>query len=262
MTEKDKEEKAKEVKEQNVNSVEKSQDQIIAELKAQLEDEKTRNSQSGSTGLEDLTQAIKSGFSGASQLGNNGEVIDDHSYSDLATLDAEDVLDEKEMITFVAHKIMYVIADDKRNGRNVKAPFGLIVFKHNSTRLVRNGKETDQFNISTYTCRSRKELEWLRTHSLFGVMFFDKISQAITSDAHKASRLAKHVLALKTVGQHQLVQMARSREIPVVEDLNYLRSMIAQSIVEAEMIKIEKKTQETFIDQELEAKMIGKEVVG
>lgn len=263
MKEKDKEEEksVQDVKNEKTTPVKKSQEDIILELRRELESEKNRSGNTPDTGLKDLTEAIKSGFSGSTK--NNGDQNSfEHSYSDQASLDAEDVLDEKDMVMFVSHKVLYVIADDKRNGKNVRAPFALIKFKHDSTRLVKNGKETDQFNISTYTCRSKIELEWLRNHSLFGVMFFDKISKVITADAQKASRLAKHVLSLRSVGQHQLIQMAKSKEIPVVDDLNYLRSMIAQATVEEEMIKIDQKTKEMFSDQQLEAEMIGKEVVG
>jgi hypothetical protein len=164
-----------------------------------------------------------------------GQFQFDRQYTE-ADIDPDDLLTESERVTFVAHKVGYVIADDKRNGRAVQAPFDVIVFKYNSTKQVKNGRETDLINLCTYTCSSKKELEWLRNHSLFRITFFDKISTAMSSDVDRAQRLAGHMMRLQNIGQHRLVEMAKQRDIePGDMDLNAIRAMIAHSVVEEEM---------------------------
>lgn len=175
-----------------------------------------------------------------------------HNESDI---DPDDVLDQKDWVTFVTHKALYVIVDDRRNNKNIKAPFDKIVFKYQYTRRVKNGKETDLINLSMYVCKSKKELEWLRSHTLFGIMFFDNISSALTDDVEKASRLARQLIALQNVGQHQVLTMAKSRGIPISGDIQQMKSMIAHSVVDEQMARekgfTEKMLQEQKAEQEL-----------
>ena len=56
---------------------------------------------------------------------------------------------------------------------------------------MKSGNEVNLVTLSSYTCMSKTELEWLRKHSLFGLMFFDKISVAISEDVKKGIVLTK-----------------------------------------------------------------------
>lgn len=186
-----------------------------------------------------------------------GQFEFDTQHSEL-DIDPEDILSEEEAVTFVAHKVAYVIVDDKRNGRNVKAPIDKIEFKYAHTKQVKNGKEVDLFNLCTYTCRSKKELEWLRSHSLFNVTFFDTVSTTLSEDVMKANKIAKHVIRLQSLGQQKLVNMAKGYGITVGSDftLENLRAEIAIKSAEKEMESERANSERMLRESKLESDLV------
>lgn len=173
-------------------------------------------------------------------------------------VDLDDVLDQKDWTIFVSHRVGYVIADDKRHGKNIRAPFNLIEFKYNNTKRVTNGKETELFHISTYICKSKRENKWLREHSAFGTMFFDKISGALNVNAKKAARLMKVMTGLRNYGQAELVMLARQNGIELVDDLNIMRASIATVMVENQLKQEEKATEMVLRETKIESELLSK----
>jgi len=156
------------------------------------------------------------------------------TYTRPEDIDPEDVLDEG--VTFFSHQVAYVIADDKRNGHNVRTPFGkAIKFVYQSTRQVKTGNETKLHNLSTYTSFSKKEVQWIRDHKFFGTIFFSSHSKALTTDAVKASRLAKIIVTLQRYDVHKVIKMAKGLGIEPSEDINGLRIAIANMQADNEM---------------------------
>ena len=151
---------------------------------------------------------------------------------DSSEVDKKDVL--KHPVTFISHRVAYVITDDKKNGRPVFTPFREpIFFKYNGTKKVNRGKETELFNFSIYVCNSKKERDWLLNHSLFGIMFFANLEGGENVDGKKANRLAQQTRALQSLGQHELLRMARDYGISIsTSDPSVLRSQIAYKAVE------------------------------
>lgn len=185
-----------------------------------------------------------------------GQFEFDNQYTE-SDLDADDVLEREDWITFITHKVLHVIVDDKRNGKNIKAPLDKIVFKYVSTKAVKNGRETDVFQLSTYTCQSKSELKWLRAHSMFGITFFDKMTGVLSNDAARAFKLARQMMVLKTIGQGQLISMAKSREITIGDDLDHLRAEIATHVVEEQILKEKGFAQNVLKETKMEAELSG-----
>jgi hypothetical protein len=178
----------------------------------------------------------------------------------MADIDEKDVLPQEEWVTFITHKALYAIVDDKRHGKNVRAPLDKILFKYQSTQQVKAGKEVDIVQLSTYTCMSRTELKWLKDHSLFGITFFTQSISAISKDVERGMRIAKVMTSLSGMNQHQLVNMARERKLPVGGDLGQLRGIIANFMVDKDLEKRSEATKNILLEQKLEADLIEKEV--
>lgn len=174
-----------------------------------------------------------------------------------ADIDPDDALEEKDYVTFITHKVIHVIVDDKRNGRNIRVPFEKIVFKYVSTKQVKNGRETDVFQLSTYTCTSKKELAWLRAHSLFGITFFDKMTGVLSKDAGRAFKLARQMMVLKNIGQGQIINMAKQRGISIGDDLDMMRSEIANIVVEEQILKEQGYAENILRETKMEAELTG-----
>ena len=176
------------------------------------------------------------------------------TYTRPEDIDPEDVLDEG--VTFFSHQVFYVIADDKRNGHNVRTPFGKpIIFMYQSTRQVKHGNETKLHNVSAYTSYSKKEVEWIREHKFFGTIFFSTHTKAMSVDAIKASRLAKIIITLQRYEVHKVVKMARDLGIEPSQDIQGLRIAIANMQAEREMKAEEQsnliKVRESIIEKDI-----------
>lgn len=179
---------------------------------------------------------------------------DGTTFVDNKDIDPDDQL--KTPVTFVAHCSTYVITDDIKQGRPVRTPFGKIVFKYDSTKKVLRGRETDLFVFSTYVCSSKKERDWLMNHSLFGSYFFANVNGKRTVSGRRALKLANAIKRLQSVGQGQLLNMARDYGVEVTTpDPSLIRTEIAQLIVEKELAQedqsSEERAREAIAEEEL-----------
>lgn len=237
---------------------------LIQDLQKQVSKLEKQNSNSvidGDSNTENLLKMLADKIT-ESKPDKTGQFTFDTHHSE-SEIDEDDVLSDEEAVTFVTHKMMSIIVDDKRHGRSIKAPFNEIIFKYASTKQIKRGKETEIIQLSTYTCRSKKELAWLKAHSLFNITFFDKIDVALSSDVRRAGRLAKMMVQLGTMGQHALIAMARERGISVSSsDLSEIRGAIAHKIIEEEDSKNEERIKSSLLEQKLEADLINQKVGG
>ena len=139
-------------------------------------------------------------------------------FSEISDTDPEDVLPPEEIVTFISHKVLYVIVDGFVNNKPVKVPYKPIVFKFQGAKKTGSGRDANIFNFSTYVCKSRKELHFLKTHHLFGVMFFDNINKTKSIDTEYAIKLASAMKALQTVEARRLIPMCKELGIDITSD--------------------------------------------
>jgi len=210
--------------------------------------------QGGAAGMEDLVKLLADKIT--KQEGDRVGQFQFGTMHTMADIDESDVLPKEEWVTFITHKALYAIVDDKRHGRNVKAPLDMILFKYQSTQQVKSGKEVDIVQLSTYTCMSRMELKWLQEHSLYGITFFNESIAAISKDVERGMRIAKVMTSLNGMNQHQLVSMARERNLPVGGDLGQLRGIIANFMVDLDIEKNAERTKRILLEKKLEEDML------
>jgi hypothetical protein len=230
----------------------------IAALQSQLQHQ-LQNPGTKSNSDELMKQFIQK-MGGSEQITEGGQFkFQDVYVGD--TIDEDDVLPQDEWVTFVTHKVMHIIVDDKRNGKNVRAPFDIIAFRYESTKKVVHGRETDLIHLSTYTCKSRTELKWLREHSRFGISFFDNIKTALSTDVERATKLAKQMIILSRIGQASIIGMCKERGLPITSDLDSMRAALAYHSVETEMARVKNSFEASAKEQDAEAIIIGKSLV-
>jgi hypothetical protein len=150
-------------------------------------------------------------------------------FSEISDTDPDDILSPEEICTFISHKVLYVIVDGFVNNKPVKVPYKPIVFKFQGAKKTGSGRDTNIFNFSTYVCKSRKELNFLKTHHLFGVMFFDNINKSKSIDTEYAIKLASAMKALQTVEAGRLIPMCKELGIDITSDadVHQMRAQIA-----------------------------------
>lgn len=157
-------------------------------------------------------------------------------YVDVTDIDKDDFLGPGKEENFYAHKTGYVVVDDKRNGLPVQTPFkNVIVFKYQATRKLGTGKDVQLFSYANYVCKSRKEAQWLRDHSMYGTMFFSRADTALNVDGRKAIKLAKFMTNMANLDQYALFNMAKQHGVEPGTDVQELRARLANKFAEKAM---------------------------
>lgn len=151
-----------------------------------------------------------------------------------ASSDPTDALPKEEWVSFVSYMSFNVITSDLRNGVEVPAPIKPIKFIYDSTKRIPRGKDTEMVHICVYTCRSKKELEWLRSHTCFGVTFFDNIKGTLADDAKLARKMANLIMSLRGMNIHELMAMAKNNDLTNYQglDADDLRATIAYQMAQ------------------------------
>lgn len=141
-------------------------------------------------------------------------------------------------VRFASPFVGYLVADDMRNGEYFPLPFGkeFIYFDYAATRKVQQGKYMATAPFSIYHCKSKKEIEYLKAHSLFNVQFFASVNANMLGDEHiKLQKLNRIMQVLRNYELPQLWQAAREHELDIIEDNVILRNNLAQKMLQKEM---------------------------
>lgn len=171
--------------------------------------------------------------------------------------DPDDALPKEEQVSFASYMSFNVITSDLRNGIEIPAPIKPIKFIYDSSKRIPRGKDTEMVHLCIYTCRSRKELKWLREHTCFNVTFFDNIKGAIAEEAKTARKMSNLIMQLRGMNVHELLSMAQANELTNFQGLEAddLRATIAYQMAkkqqEAEVSNQMKMLNETRLEQEL-----------
>lgn len=180
---------------------------------------------------------------------------DGENYVNEKDIDVDDMLEHP--VVFFAHKAGYVIVDDTRRGVKQNNPYHkrAIVFKYVFTKRIWHGKEQDIEHLCQYVCKSKKEAEWLRGHSQFGITFFDKMDANISQNAELAVIASKYMNRVRDMDAHQVRKISQDLGISVSQDTMEQRQVLAvyyaEEEVKANRAQHEKRVGNAIVEQEL-----------
>jgi len=165
------------------------------------------------------------------------------TYSDVKEIDPEDY--DEVGATFTSYGAGYLIIDDVRNGHAIRTPYGRpLRFVFQGGRITEVGKVQEYSSFCAINIHSKKEIEWLRKHSRYGIEFFEDTKLALSADAIKigiASRVSK---VMASLDQHQILARARQYGIPLGGNLSDIRVQLTLAIADEEMGKQEREIKE------------------
>lgn len=201
----------------------------IRELTERLSKIESKNNSGGGFDVDALAKAIRDG---------NKTEIDKFGTGKFVRPEDIDKSDYMEVgVDFFGYSVGYVIVDDKRMGHDVSTPFNNVIkFNYQASVRIKNGRNEDINNFSSYTSHSKKEVEWLREHSFYGVVFFEKTSQALNTDGFKAQKLVRHITTINNWDQHTVIQRCKERKVAITGDLKEMRIALAQILAEEDMV--------------------------
>lgn len=222
---------------------EKKQEGLTKEDVNKLVEERLKEIKGGGS-HQDFVEAIK-------EL--KGEDVRDMKYVPEQYIDEDDLMDEPAV--FFCYKSGYAIVDDIRNGHSVRTPFGNVIwFKYEASKKRQKGRETNHIHIAKYATRSQKEATWLRDHSMFGVIFFDRLGEASDELATKSALIAAYYDVYRNAKASELITYCQNMGIQPKDSPQTMRIALAQKRAEADLRDQKGRTQdqvETTAKEEL-----------
>lgn len=146
-------------------------------------------------------------------------------------VDVDDVLDED--VYFFAYRSQYTILGDKRQGQDIRNPYGMPIKFAPSFRTVKNkASRYDKSVIAVCSAKisSKKILAFLESHTLFNVTFFKNAKQAATVDSHLAEILASVAQEVSGLTQHEVITRARSMGITMDQNTDVVKRALIEAV--------------------------------
>jgi hypothetical protein len=222
-------------------------------MTAKMEELEKKGPNNSPGGNKELIEALKSLKDNNDESKYNYESVDASGYLDPDRIDPKDILEGKDIVRFYAYKSNYVIVDDLRQGRAVQTPFkNKIMFDHMGTKTTGVGKHKETEHSCVYSCKSKKEAEWLKEHSLYNVTFYASggAGALMSISSKKATKMASLMSGLKAQDRYSIISMCQQHGIEMMEDANEMRIALANKLSE------EIDLQEAKIDEEKVKEML------
>lgn len=143
-------------------------------------------------------------------------------------IDKEDSLDIP--LIFFAWGKSTNIRDDVRHGHPVSTPYNRPIRFKNLYRYKRgSGRDAEIVMLCHAVVRSKKEAEFVRSHTKFNFKYFENTSQIESMTAEYSNILGMVSAEVGKMTQHALIGRATSLNIKMTDDFAYLKRMIIES---------------------------------
>lgn len=227
---------------------------LVLKLSKQVEDLKQPNSFPTSQGMTaDDVAKIVAAMRGQQEIDYESGITTDQV--------PEDDFDEVG-VRFCSPNLGYVVVDDIRKGHRVKLPFNkkYIFFEYQATKKTRNERGHIVTNpFSAYTSHSKKEIEWLRNYSGYGIFFYENSNDATNVDLSKITKLSRIMSVISNYELNDLNKRCKEHGVPLSDNVQQMRFELAYKMVEKE-IDSEKDKTKNVLDENLKGRLLaGKE---
>jgi hypothetical protein len=152
----------------------------------------------------------------------------------------------------------YVLTDDIRQGRVVNLPYNkkVIFFECAAEKHIKQGKYNEIAYVSTYTSHSKKEIEWIRKHSLYGAVIFESANEAMNQKAILASKIAKIMEVVQNYTYPDLLKRCDEYGVTKSEDPAILRANLAYKMADKQADEDMNRTRTMLADNEAQKKVL------
>jgi hypothetical protein len=148
--------------------------------------------------------------------------------------DKDDYLEQPTL--FFCFKDKYSIyCDTKRHG-NTPPPNGPVKFAALYRYKKKFAKGEKAITISQYASYSKKEIEWLKQHENFDVMFFESIDATYGKNAMLADKMATIATTVNSMSDIDVINRCKSEGIAISSDNpSKLRKILIGKMAEREL---------------------------
>lgn len=141
-----------------------------------------------------------------------------------------------EPAVFFAFSSWFAIYGDKQYNREVKPPRGEpVVFQklYRYPKKSQNKRGVEVISVSQTVIRSKTTADYLRSHSLFQIKFFENISKVQNVNVTLAEKMSDMNAVVSNMNDHQVIERARREELQIgTSDIRELRKMLIRNMAE------------------------------
>lgn len=170
--------------------------------------------------------------------------IEENKVTDLGTegkketIAADDFLEVPAI--FFSYSTSYVINGDKRRNKVVKAPGEEMVKFRKAYRYERRSaskRGVDIVSTCSVSVQSKALAEWLRGHTLFGIKFFENMSEATNVDVSFAEKMSQVQGVIASMSDMQVIERAKEFEGIKIDtpDTDFIRRQLVEKLARKQM---------------------------
>lgn len=141
--------------------------------------------------------------------------------------------------TFFTFAFGVSIHGDRKRGVLTTPPNGAIKFKPilRSKKKGRHGPQV--ISVSSIRVHSKREAEYLRGHSWFGIKFFESVSEAITVDTTWAQKLVEANQSVQSLSDQQIIARCQMENLYIGTDTDTMRKQLVELIAKRNIRRAE-----------------------
>lgn len=133
-------------------------------------------------------------------------------------------------VVFFAFSYQFSIHGDMRRGVETIPPQGAIRFKPVIRTKRKRGKETQVISVSSVVVHSKEVVDYLRTHTQYGILFFENVESAMNVDATWAQKMVEAQTAISRLSDIQVISRAQQEGIPVSQSPEDMRRQLVEKM--------------------------------
>lgn len=153
----------------------------------------------------------------------------------IENLDPADFVDPG--VIFFSFGFLYIVNGDRRMGRVIQSPYGNeIKFTHAVTKKTGQGKYEEIEMWCCYESKSKKEIEWLRGHSLYDNRIFENANNLDASKNLKAITMAANMNSINQYTDSNVLSQLKARGEKIdTRDTQVWRTRLAQILTDEQV---------------------------
>ncbi len=133
-------------------------------------------------------------------------------------------------VVFFAFSYQFSIHGDMRRGVETIPPQGAIRFKPVIRTKRKRGKETQVISVSSVVVHSKEVVDYLRSHTQYGILFFENVESAMNVDATWAQKMVEAQTAISRLSDIQVISRAQQEGIAVSQSPEDMRRQLVEKM--------------------------------
>lgn len=133
-------------------------------------------------------------------------------------------------VVFFAFSYQFSVHGDMRRGVETIPPQGAIRFKPVIRTKRKRGKETQVISVSSVVVHSKEVVDYLRSHTQYGILFFENVESAMNVDATWAQKMVEAQTSISRLSDIQVISRAQQEGIAVSQSPEDMRRQLVEKM--------------------------------